>query len=208
MRNSVRHENIKPAPQRLMAVSLTQRAITSDPVEMGSSMLDPYEEDGRLPVELEADLTDARVTRVGHNAKARIGNISGWIEELRMVENVKKFEAQIERESLINRGSLQDAEVGVVESGAVEKPAVGSPECSWNAILRESTHSRQAGCCCHVPWELWCRKICRRRDEVASRAVVVGQSGFDLRGFRMCTGPTRFGISVEVLPHRVKSLLP
>lgn len=87
-----------------------------------------------------------------------------------MVENVEEFETKIEGEILLDLGALQYAEVGVVESRAVEKPAVGSPECPWNAIQSECTHARQAGRC-YLPRGLWCRKIWRRRDEVASRAV-------------------------------------
>ena len=45
-----------------------------------------------------------------------------------MVEDVEKFDAEIERKILFDLGALQDAEIGVVESGAMEEAAVGGAE--------------------------------------------------------------------------------
>src|SRR5580700_8764841 len=79
-----------------------------------------------LPVELPADLSNARIPRIVDNPKARIADVPGGIYELRMVEDIKEFETQIERESLIDRSSLQDSEIGVIEARTVEEASVGS----------------------------------------------------------------------------------
>ena len=80
----------------------------------------------RLPIELRTDLADARRLRIGYNSEApAVVDIASRIRELRMVEDVEKFDAQIKRHLLSNDGSLQYAEVGVVESRPVEKAPVG-----------------------------------------------------------------------------------
>src|SRR5437588_12585711 len=88
-----------------------------------------------LPIELRTDLADARRLRIGYNSEApAVVDIASRIRELRMVEDVEKFDAQIKRHLLSNDGSLQYAEVGVVESRAVEEAPVGSAKGSWSGV--------------------------------------------------------------------------
>ena len=51
------------------------------------------------------------------------------LHELCMVEDIEKFEADVESEVLFNGGSLQYTEIGIVESGAVEESPVGGSKC-------------------------------------------------------------------------------
>src|SRR2546430_13520162 len=79
----------------------------------------------RLPEEFCADLPNTRIARAGHNSKVRAVDVSRRILKLRVVEDVEKFETQIESEILLDCGPLQYSEIGVVESRAVEEAAVG-----------------------------------------------------------------------------------
>ena len=107
----------------------------------------------RLPVEFRADLTNAWIARIGHDSETRIADVPVRIHKLRVVEDVEKFKTEIESESLIDRGMLQHAKIGVVESRAMEEAPVGGAESAWHAVQRERTHTRQAPCFCRVPWE-------------------------------------------------------
>jgi hypothetical protein len=125
-----------------------------------------------LPVEFRADLTNAGRLRVGDDSEVRgAGDVPARIHKLRVVEDVEEFDTQIKGQILFYLCPLQEPKIGVVESRAVEKPTIGSAECSGNAIQRECTHTRQARCRCHVAGHCWRRKTWRRRDEVASRTV-------------------------------------
>src|SRR5579863_4306983 len=125
-----------------------------------------------LPVEFRADLTDTGRLRVGDDSEVRgAADVPARIRKLSVVENVEEFDTEVEGQILLYPCPLQDPKICVVESRAVEKPAVRSPECSWNAIQRERTHTRQARGRCHVPRECWRGKTWRGRDEVASRTV-------------------------------------
>ena len=79
----------------------------------------------KLPVKLRADLTNAGIARVGDDSEARTGDVPARIRKLRVVEDVKKLQADIESVILLNYGPLQYAEIGVVESRAVEEAPVG-----------------------------------------------------------------------------------
>jgi hypothetical protein len=90
------------------------------------------------PVKLGADLPDARVARVRHNSEVGIAYISAGILELRVVEDVEKFNSQIERIILVDYRSLREAEVGVVEAWAVEETPTGGAKGTQGAVLDES----------------------------------------------------------------------
>ena len=77
-----------------------------------------------LPVEFRADLTDARIARIGNDCEVVAGDVPARINKLGVVEDVEEFETEIERESLVDRSMLQHAEVGVVKSRAVEEASV------------------------------------------------------------------------------------
>src|ERR1700730_3436426 len=82
----------------------------------------------KSPIEFGAELTDARIARFADDSEAAVADISGSILKLRVVEDVEEFNPEIERVILMNHGSLREAEIGVVETRAVEEPAVGSAE--------------------------------------------------------------------------------
>jgi hypothetical protein len=52
--------------------------------------------DQRLPVELRANLPDAGIARIGDDSEVRVADVSGRIFEPGVVENVEKFDAEIE----------------------------------------------------------------------------------------------------------------
>jgi len=79
----------------------------------------------RLPVKLRADLTDARIARIADDSEVRIGDVPARILKLCVVEDVEKFETDIESVILLNYGPLQYAKIGVVESRAVEEASIG-----------------------------------------------------------------------------------
>src|SRR6202008_4928900 len=74
-----------------------------------------------------------------------------------VIEDVEKFEAEIESIRLMNHSSLQYTEIGVVESRAMEEAPVGGPK---------GPGSRVKGKCAG--------------QEVASRAVAGGAIGIRL----------------------------
>lgn len=84
-----------------------------------------------LPVELRADLADARIASVRHNSEAAsVVDVAAGIDELSVVEDVKKFDAQIKCDLLFDGRSFQKAEVGVIESRAMEEASVRGSKCS------------------------------------------------------------------------------
>src|ERR1035437_2536433 len=82
----------------------------------------------RLPVELRADLPNTRVTRVRDYSKQTAAEVAAWLIELRVVEDVEEFPVDLNGLGLGNRDSLRHAEIGVDDSGSVEKPSVGVAE--------------------------------------------------------------------------------
>src|ERR1700689_5155043 len=78
----------------------------------------------RLPVELGADLSDARVASARHDTEARTRDVAARIVELGVVEDVEEFDPDVKGIVLFEDGALQETEVGVVEAGAVEGASV------------------------------------------------------------------------------------
>ena len=60
----------------------------------------------QLPVELGAELSDARSARAADNPKRRVADVSARIRKLRVVEDVEKFDAKIESQILFDHGVL------------------------------------------------------------------------------------------------------
>ena len=109
-------------------------------------------------------MPDARIARVGDDSEARIGDVPARILKLRVVEDVEKFEAEVESVILLNYGPLRYAKVGIVESRAVEEAPVGGAKSSKSAVLNE----------CACGWYTWVRIRGRGRlwrDEETSRVV-------------------------------------
>ncbi len=91
------------------------------------------------PVELGADLPNTGIARIADNSETPgVVDVASRVRELRVVEDVEEFDAQIKRQLLLNDGSLQDAEVGVVESRAVEEAAVRGAKRAWGGVKSKS----------------------------------------------------------------------
>src|SRR5260370_580651 len=83
-----------------------------------------------LPVELRADLPDARIARVGDHSEQVAAEVAVRRSELRVVEDVEELTAELNRHGFGNRNSLRHPEIGVQDSGTVKKPAVRSAKAS------------------------------------------------------------------------------
>ena len=94
-----------------------------------------------LPVEFRADLTNAWIARIGHDSETRIADVPVRIHKLRVVEDVEKFNTEIESLVFLNLGALQQPEIGVIEAWAVEEAPVGGAESAWYAVQRERGHT-------------------------------------------------------------------
>ena len=135
-----------------------------------------------LPVEFRADLTDARIARIGDDCEVGAGDVPARISKLRVVEDVEEFEPEIESESLIDRGVLQHAEVGVVESRAVEEASVGgakSPqiginsECAGQEVASRAVGSRATGIrLTRIHYHYWAHAIRHIRRGTARQRCV------------------------------------
>src|ERR1700691_755927 len=90
-----------------------------------------------LPIELCTHLPDAGIASVGDDSEARSGDVPAWIHKLCVVEDVEKFEADIESVILLNYGPLRKSEIGVVESRAVEEASVGGAKSAQIAVNGE-----------------------------------------------------------------------
>jgi hypothetical protein len=60
-----------------------------------------------LPIELRADLPDARIAGIGDDSEGIAVDVASGIRELCVVEDVEEFDAQIKRQLLSNNSSLQ-----------------------------------------------------------------------------------------------------
>src|SRR5262245_61144438 len=75
-----------------------------------------------LPVELRADLPDARIARAGHYSEVAAAEVAVRAIELGVVEDVKEFTAKLKRHGLGNPDSLGHPEIGIQDSGSMEEP--------------------------------------------------------------------------------------
>src|SRR5262245_19431348 len=101
----------------------------------------------RLPVEFRANLTDARIARILDNPEAPVVvDVAAGIVELRVVEYVEEFDAQVESHLLFKNRSLQDAKVGVVESRAMEEAPVGGDKRTESRVRSECARQEIASC--------------------------------------------------------------
>src|ERR1700680_1052124 len=81
-----------------------------------------------LPVEPSTELPDARIARTRHLAELTAAEITARVFELRVIENVKKFRADLESHRLPDIGSFRNAEIGVADPRAMEKLTIGVAE--------------------------------------------------------------------------------
>jgi len=71
---------------------------------------------------------------LGYDSEVLVVDVPRRVFELRVIEYVEKFQAELESVIFMNYGSLQYAEIGVVESRTVEKPPVSCAKCSESGV--------------------------------------------------------------------------
>lgn len=87
-------------------------------------------QDALLPDELRTELPNARITRVGDISEVCAADIPTRVRELRVVEYVKEFTANLEGHGFPNGNDLRYSEIRVIETRAMEEPPVRGPETS------------------------------------------------------------------------------
>lgn len=161
--------------------------------------------DAQSPDELRAELPDARIAGAVDDSEdsGSTADIPARILELRVVENVEEFSPNLEGHRFSDGGPLHKPEIGIVESRAMEEPAVGRPKRSESAVIVEPTAGRRTS--------IRVRLRERRPDEVApcpcrgwttgSRLTwVVGPDISDeVRHIRVTTGKRKIPVA---LPQR------
>ena len=77
-------------------------------LELQTGQVEACPADGKKsPVELQADLPNTRIARIGDDSEITGGvDVAPRILELRVIENVEKFDAQIKGHLFSNDGSL------------------------------------------------------------------------------------------------------
>src|SRR3974390_3588052 len=124
-------------PPRFIEPSLTWRA-ELNLANGGRSFPPPLHDPRQLPVEFRAHLPNSRIARLGDDSKVRgVADVPAGIQKLRVVENVEKFEANVESVVFLDLRSLQDAEVRLIKSGTEEKSPVCGSERSRCHVRRE-----------------------------------------------------------------------
>jgi len=113
--------------------------------------------------------------------------------ELRVVEDVEKFDTEIESVVLLDYRPLRHAKIGVVESRPMEEAPVSGAKCPKAQFWTNAP-------CGHHTWSGFAVEVGCGGMKKHPVLVAVGQSEFALRGFRVTTLPMRFGISVAELP--------
>lgn len=81
-----------------------------------------------LPDKLRAELADTRIVGIRDISEAGAAYVAARIHELRVVENIEEFTANLDRHVLPDRNDLRYSEIGVVEARAMEESAIGRPE--------------------------------------------------------------------------------
>ena len=108
----------------------------SDKAGMPTSVKNPIPperrlpDDARLPDELRAELPDAWITRICDISEAAAADVAARIRELRVVENIEEFGANLERHGFLNRNDLRYSETRVVEARTMEESAIRCPKTS------------------------------------------------------------------------------
>ena len=97
---------------------------------------------GHLPVELGANLPNARIACVGHDSEVRAGDVAARIQKLRMVEYIEKFDTNVKGKIRFQLRPLQQPKIGVVESRAVKESPVGVAKSAEHAVLDEGPRGR------------------------------------------------------------------
>ena len=80
------------------------------------------------PDEFCTDLPNARITRIRDISEAVAADVPARIHELRVVENVEEFAANLEKHRFRNGNDLRYSETGVVEARTMEESAIRCPE--------------------------------------------------------------------------------
>ena len=120
----------------------------SDKAGMPTSVKNPIPperrlpDDARLPDELRAELPDAWITRICDISEAAAADVAARIRELRVVENIEEFGANLERHGFLNRNDLRYSETRVVEARTMEESTIRCPETSAIRTGQNPVHIR------------------------------------------------------------------
>src|SRR6476661_2426472 len=90
-----------------------------------------------LPVELGADLPDTGSRGAAHQAESAAADVAARVVELRVVEDVEEFSANLESHGFGDSGSLRHPEIGIDDSGAMEETPAGIAKGAENGVLLE-----------------------------------------------------------------------
>ena len=93
-----------------------------------------------LPNELRTKLPNTRRPRIRYISEVAAADVSARVCELRMVENVEEFGANLEIHRFLHGNDLGYSEVGVVEARTVEESAIGCAEKSAVSTGQDPRH--------------------------------------------------------------------
>src|SRR5258706_3947802 len=111
-----------------------------------------------LPDKLRARSSNGWIAVAADDPEVPAADVPARIVELRVVEDVEEFSSNLEGHRFSDDGPLREPEIGIVETWAVEEPAVGGPESSAVGARKRGRTERTTG-----------RGECARQ-EIASRA--------------------------------------
>lgn len=92
------------------------------------------------PDKFRAELADARIVGIRDISEAGAADVAGRIHELRVVENIEEFTANLDRLGLRDRNDFRYSEIGVVEARTMEESAIC---CSETPAVRTGQNPRR-----------------------------------------------------------------
>src|SRR5712692_3371013 len=97
-----------------------------------------------LPVELRADLPDARIVRAVDQTKSAAADVAARTVELRVIENVEELSSNLEGHRFGDSSSLRHAKICVEKSRAVEETTARVAKGAEHRVLREGIRQEVA----------------------------------------------------------------
>src|SRR5450755_1353625 len=116
---------VRPVARHAYTLSQSKKGTASEPaVPMLTNFATPS------PDELRTDLPNPRIARTRNVAEGGAANVPGGIAKLRMIEDVEEFTPNLEVHCFIEWNHLRYAQIGIVDSRAMEESPVRRPESS------------------------------------------------------------------------------
>ena len=97
------------------------------------------------PDELPTELPDSHGTGAGDVSEVGTGDIAAWIVELRVVEDVEEFSANLERLGFGDPELFLHTKIGVVDAWTMEEPPIGGAKRSTVRARCECGRIERAG---------------------------------------------------------------